>query len=129
MPSSMRPTSALDHADFFERFKSFWAAPSGTRIPELIAPDAQITFTGAGIFTGKEYIAVMQQMLDSFPGMEVKPVDYAGNGDRLYISWEASAQIDGEQRRWFGVDRFRLHDGLAVEEQVVFDSAALQPQG
>lgn len=115
-----------EHQDFYERFNSFWAAPNGARVAELIAPDAEITFTGAGTFSGAEYIDAMQGMLDSFVGMEVTPLDCAGNGDRLYISWETSAVIDGEVRTWLGVDRFRLADGMAVEEQVIFDSAVLQ---
>ena len=123
---SSMPLTA-EHRDFYERFKSFWAAPSGARVAELIAPDAVIHFTGAGTFSGAEYIGVMQGMLDSMVGMTVKPLDCAGNGDRLYISWESSAVIDGSPRTWIGVDRFRLADGMAIEEHVIFDSAVLQP--
>ncbi len=115
------------HIDFYERFKSFWAAPTGARVAELIAPDATIHFTGAGTFSGAEYIDLMQGMLDSMVEMKVTPLDCAGDGDRLYIFWKASALIDGSPRTWVGVDRFRLANGMAVEEYVIFDSAALQP--
>jgi hypothetical protein len=37
--------------------------------------------------------------------------------------------IHGQQRRFLGVDRFRVVDGMAVEEHVIFDSAVLQPEG
>ena len=122
------PASSLtpEQRDFFERFKSFWEAPSGDRIPELIAPDATISFTGAGTFSGADYIGVMGEILASMADMKVTPLDCAGNGDRLYIAWESSATVNGEQRRWMGVDRFLLKGGLAVEEQVIFDSAVLQ---
>ena len=123
MSTSLLP----EHQEFFERFKSFWDAPSGERIPELIAPDATITFTGVGTFSGAEYVGVMGDMLASMDDMQVTPLDCAGNGDRLYIAWESSASIDGEQKAWLGIDRFRIKDGLAIEEQVIFDSAALQP--
>jgi SnoaL-like domain len=116
-----------EHSDFYERFKSFWAAPTGPRVAELIAPDATIHFTGAGTFSGTEYIDVMQAMLDSMVELKVTPLDCAGNGDRLYISWETSALIHGERRTYLGVDRFRLVDGMAIEEHVIFDSAVLQP--
>jgi hypothetical protein len=88
------PTTSLasEHRDFFKRFKSFWAAPSGARVAELIRPDATIHFTGSGTFTGAEYIA-------------------------------------GATRTYLGVDRFRLVDGMAIEEHVIFDSAVLQPAG
>jgi len=126
--SSKHATSlSLEHQDFYERFKSFWAAPTGPRVAELIEPDAIIHFTGAGTFSGSEYVNVMAGMLAQMVDMTVRPLDCAGNGDRLYISWESSALIEGKRRTWLGVDRFRLADGMAIEEQVIFDSAVLQP--
>jgi hypothetical protein len=120
-------TLSAEHQDFFERFKTFWAAPSGDRVPELIAPEATITFTGAGSFSGADYVGVMQSMLDAMEGLVVTPLDCAGNGDRLYIAWETTAIIHGTRRTYLGVDRFRLKDGRAIEEQVIFDSAVLAP--
>lgn len=123
------PSTSLtpEQQDFYARFKSFWAAPSGPRVAELIAPDAVIHFTGAGTFSGREYIDVMAGMLAAMVDMTVTPLDCAGNGDRLYIAWETSALIHGERRTYLGVDRFRLRDGMAIEEQVIFDSAVLLP--
>lgn len=116
---------SAEHLDFYERFKSFWDAPTGERVAEIIAPDAQITFSGQGTFTGAEYIEVMGGMLDVMEGLEVTPLDCAGNGELLYIYWRTSALIDGERREYNGVDRFRIRDGMAVEEHVVFDTAVL----
>ena len=123
------PVASLtpEHQDFYERFQSFWAAPSGKRIPELIAPEATIHFPGAGTFSGADYGAVMGEMLTTRADMQVTPLDCAGNGDRLYIAWESSASINGERRTWMGVDRFLIKNGMAIEEQVIFDSAVLQP--
>lgn len=121
-------STASGHRDFFERFKSFWAAPTGPRVAELIAPSATIHFTGVGTFSGAEYVDVMSGILDSMPDMKVEPVDYAGDRERLYIFWKAAATIGGATRTWVGVDRFVISDGLAVEEFVIFDATALQPQ-
>ena len=115
-----------EHADFYERFQSFWANPSGDRVPELIAPDATIFFTGAGAFSGRAYVDAMSDMLSSMVDMTVTPLDCASHGDRLYIAWETTARINGERRTWLGVDRFRIKDGMAIEEQVIFDSAILR---
>ncbi len=125
------PTSSLtdEHRDFFERFRSFWAAPSGARVAELIAPDATIHFSGAGTFSGFDYRAVMQQMLDAMPDLVVAPLDWAADDDRMYIAWETTATIHGERRTYRGVDRFRIKDGMAAEEHVIFDTAVLQPEG
>jgi hypothetical protein len=115
-----------EHREFFERFKSFWAAPSGPRVAELIAPDATIHFSGAGTFSGAEYVEVMAGMLASMVDLKVTPLDCAGNGDRLYIAWETSAMIGGTRRTYMGVDRFRIRNGMAIEEHVIFDTAVLQ---
>lgn len=125
----MSNTLTPEHRDFFERFKSFWAAPTGPRVAEIIAPDAKIHFTGAGTFSGADYIGYMQGMLDANPQMKVRAVDCAGDGERLYILWETSNVIDGKPRTFVGVDRFRLANGMAIEEHVIFDSAVLQPTG
>ena len=122
-PTSLTP----EHHDFFERFKSFWAAPTGPRVAKLIAPDATIHFSGAGTFSGTDYIDVMSGVLDTMVEFKVTPLEAAGHGDRLYIFWEASASIDGATRTWVGVDRMHIVNGMAIEEHVIFDSAALQP--
>jgi len=115
-----------EHQDFYKRFKSFWAAPTGARVAEIISPHATIHFSGTGTFTGAEYVDVMQEMLGSFEELEVTAVDCAGNGDLLYIFWETSALINGAKRTYVGVDRFRLENGMAVEEHVIFDTSVLQ---
>lgn len=117
------------HADFYARFQSFWSAPSGPRVAELIAPHAVVHFSGIGSFSGAEYIEVMAGILGSMESFAVTPVDCAGSGDLLYIFWQATARIGSEMRTWPGIDRMRIVDGMAVEEHVVFDSAVLQPGG
>jgi predicted SnoaL-like aldol condensation-catalyzing enzyme len=122
-------TLTPEHHDFYERFKSFWAAPSGPRVAEIIAADATIHFTGQAPMSGAAYVDYMAGMLAAFPGMTVTPLDCAGHGDMLYIAWETASAIHGKQRKFLGVDRFRIVNGMAVEEHVIFDSAVLQPDG
>ena len=118
-----------EHLDFFERFKSFWAAPTGARVSELIAPEATIHFAGQGTFSGAEYVDVMAGLLASFEELKVVPVDCAGNGDVLYIHWRTSAVINSERIEYPGIDRFRLFDGMAVEEYIIYDTAVLPADG
>lgn len=129
MPDVITPILSPEHQDFYERFKSFWAAPSGQRVAEIIRPDARIHFTGSPPISGSDYVEYMAGMLETFPGMTVTPLDCAGNGSLLYIAWEASSVIQGQQRTFLGVDRFRIVDGMAVEEHIVFDSAVLTEEG
>lgn len=118
-----------EHLDFYERFKSFWAAPSGPRVAEIIAPDAEIHFTGQAAMSGADYIDYMSGMLAAFPGMKVTPLDCAGHGEFLYIAWETASVIHGRRRTFLGVDRFRIRNGMAIEEHIIFDSAVLRPEG
>lgn len=128
--ASMTVTSlAPDHQDFYYRFKAFWSAPFGPRVAEIIAPEARIHFTVSPTISGTEYIDYMAGILATFPGMRVTPLDCAGNGDMLYIAWETASEIHGQQRTFLGVDRFRIVDGMAVQEYIVFDSAVLTPDG
>jgi len=127
--SDHQTSLTAEHLDFFERFKSFWAAPTGGRVAELIAPEATVHFAGQGTFSGAEYVDVMAGLLASFEELEVVPVDCAGNGDVLYIHWRTSAMINGDRVEYPGVDRFRIIDGMAVEEYIIYDTAVLQADG
>jgi len=116
-----------EHQDFYQRFCSFWNAPSGPRVAEIIAPDATIHFSGQGTFSGADYVVAMADILASVNQLKVTPIDFAGNDDVIYIYWNASADFEGETRKWLGVDRFRIKDGMAVEEHIIFDPAVLEP--
>ncbi len=129
MPNDQATCLVPEHQDFYDRFKSFWAAPSGSRVPDLIAPDAEIYFTGQSKMSGADYVGYMSGMLATFPGITVTPLDSAGSGNMLYIAWQASSLIHGQQRTFLGVDRFRIFNGMAIEEHIIFDSAVLQPEG
>lgn len=118
-----------EHRDFYEWFKSFWAAPSGQRVTERFPPNAKIHFTGQATMSGSDYVNYMEGMLAAFPGMRVRPLDCAGHGEMLYIAWETSSVIHGVRRTFLGVDRFRIVNGMAVEEHIIFDSAVLRPEG
>lgn len=118
--------TSLNHHQFYEWFQSFWAAPSGAAVAEKFAPDAKIHFTGVGTMSGAEYVQWMENCLAAQPDLVVTPVDYAGLGDLVYIYWKAASTINGAYRHWYGVDRFRVENGMVVEEHVIFDSAMLQ---
>lgn len=112
--------------DFLRRFESFWSEPSGARVRELFKPDAQIHFAGQGTVSGEGYVGLMDAILAGVETIRVDVVDYAERGERLYIFWHATRLADGKQLSWHGVDRFRIENGMAVEEQVIFDTQVLQ---
>lgn len=124
--SPLRPPLSNENQAFLERFKSFWAAPTAERVGEVISPNARVHFAGAGWVSGTEYVGLMGQALEGTQDIKVDVVDYADSGDLLFIFWNASASIQGQRREWHGVDRFRLKDGMAIEEYVIFDPQVLQ---
>lgn len=111
--------------DFLRRFRSFWANPSGARIRELLVPDAQVHFAGQGLVSGEGYVELMDALLEGVESIRVEVMDYAQRGDRLFLYWKATRLAGGKQVEWHGVDRFRIEDGMAVEEQVIFDTGVL----
>ena len=111
--------------NFLRRFESFWSDPSGPRVRELFKPDAQIHFAGQGTVSGEEYVGLMDAVLAGVESIQVNVVDYAERGDRLFIFWHAKRIADGKETSWHGVDRFRIEKGMAVEEQVIFDTQVL----
>lgn len=121
LPAPLSP----EKQDFLERFKSFWAEPSGERVLEVIAPEAKVHFSGVGTFSGTDYVGVMGATLSNVQNIELEVSDYAESGELLFIFWKASGQIGGKDVRWHGVDRFHLREGMAIEEHVVFDTKAL----
>lgn len=123
LPQALSPVAA----DFLKRFRAFWDRPSGARVPELIAPDATIHFSGQAPVTGAQYCALMDSALAATLGIRVAVQDVAERGDLLFIFWRASAQVHGRPVAWQGVDRFRLRDGMAVEEHVIFDPSVFAP--
>jgi len=111
--------------DFLRRFESFWSKPSGERVLELFKPDAQVHFAGQGTVSGEEYAGLMDAILAGVETIQVDVVDYAERGDRLFIFWHATRLSNGKHLSWHGVDRFRIEKGMAVEEQVIFDTQVL----
>lgn len=61
--------------------------------------------------------------------MTVTPLDCAGNGELLYIAGETESLIHGQERKFLGVDRFRIANGMAIEETIIFDAEVRQPEG
>lgn len=112
--------------DFVERFKAFWAAPDGARVPDLIAPDAVVHWPGTEPMSGATYPAHMDAMLKLVPGMTLTVVDHARADDLLFIFWRAQVTIGERSLDWTGVDRFRLRNGRAIEEFITFDTQPLR---
>jgi steroid delta-isomerase-like uncharacterized protein len=113
-------------SEFVERFKAFWAAPSGAKVPDLIVPEATVYWPGVAPLTGKTFPAHMDAMLKLVPDMKLDVVDYALTGDLLFILWRARAVVGTHTLSFDGIDRFRLKNGRAIEEVISFDTQPLR---
>lgn len=76
--------------------------------------------------SGASYIDWMEELVANQTDLVVTPVDHAGSGNLVYIFWKAASTIDGVRRKWYGIDRFTVENGMVAEEYVIFDSAMLQ---
>ena len=121
-----------DHADFVDRWRSFWAAPDPDRVAELTHPEMEMTYPGSsgparGLEPWRDRIA---GMLARFPDLTLEPTAFACNDEGLaFISWRGTATVGGVRRSWEGIDRMRLLDGLVVESLVAFDTAPFAAVG
>lgn len=113
---------------FVARWRAFWAAPTPDGVGELTHPDISMRFPGAdgearGVETWRTRVA---ETLERFPDLVLEPTGFARtDGGYAFISWRATATIDGEKRHWEGIDRMAFTAGRVSESLVVFDRAPL----
>ncbi|GLZ80705.1 hypothetical protein Afil01_55120 [Actinorhabdospora filicis] len=126
-PTGTATAPASDEA-FVARWRAFWAAPSPERVGALSHPDIAMRFPGAeGEARGVDvWRARVAGVLERFPDLVLEPTGFArAEGGYAFISWRATATVDGRPLQWEGIDRMAFTDGLVSESLVVFDRSLL----
>jgi hypothetical protein len=116
-----------DAADFVERFRTYWRAPSVEGLETLLAPDvrlvAPMTPTTHTLEEGKRVFA---GLLTLFPDLSGDVHRWGATEDGVLIEFTLSGSTAGVPVSWRAVDRIVLReDGLASERVSYFDSAPL----
>jgi ketosteroid isomerase-like protein len=116
-----------DAADFVERFRAYWRAPSVEGLETLLAPDvrlvAPMTPTTHSLEDGKRAFATVLALA---PDLTADVHRWGATGDGVLIEFTLSGSAAGVPVSWPAVDRIVLReDGLASERVSYFDPAPL----
>lgn len=116
-----------DAADFVERFRAYWRAPSVEGLDALLAPDvrlvAPMTPTTQTLAEGKRAFA---NVLALTPDLTAEIHRWGATDDGVLIEFTLSGSAAGAPISWHAIDRIVLRDdGLASERVSYFDSTPL----
>lgn len=116
-----------DAADFVERFRAYWRAPSVAGLETLLAPDvrlvAPMTPTTHTLEEGKRAFAGILALTPDLTGDVHR---WGASDDGVLIEFTLSGSVAGTPVSWRAVDHIVLgDDGLARERVSYFDSTPL----
>lgn len=109
-----------------ERFRRVWAQPRPDDFAALITADAVAVWPGFDPIRGIDYPQHIAGLLALVPDLRLHVTEHAEAGELTFISWKASATVNGHPLEWTGIDRFRVRDGRAVEALVAYDTLPLR---
>lgn len=122
----LRPSAADGSGDsFVERFRQAWDEPQPDGFATLITPDAVALWPGFEPIRGMDYPKHIAGLLALAPDLRLEVTEHAETGQLTFISWQASATVNGHPLQWTGVDRLRVRDGRAVEVLITYDTLPL----
>lgn len=110
---------------FVERFRQVWAKPRPDAFATLVTPDAVAAWPGAEPIRGLDYPEHIAGLLAVAPDLRLEVTEHASAAEVTFISWQASATVNGYPLEWTGIDRFRVRNGRAVEVLVSYDTLPL----
>ena len=114
-------------ADFVERFRAYWRAPSVDGLEALLAPDvrlvAPMTPTTHTLDEGKRAFA---SILALTPDLTGEIHRWGATDDGVLIEFTLSGSVAGTAVSWRAVDHIVLRDdGLAAERVSFFDATPI----
>ena len=112
--------------EFVTRFAAAWASRDGEAFLALWHPDGLLQ---SPLYDrpvrGKEFGRLTELVREAAPDL-VWQLDWMSRGDVVVVEWQTTRIIAGRRLDTRGVDKFRLRDGLIVEERVYTDTAPLR---
>lgn len=116
-----------DVQEFVTRFAAAWASRDGEAFLALWHPDGLLQ---SPLYDrpvrGKEFGRLTDLVREAAPDLVWQLLDWTSRGDVVVIEWQTTRMIGGRRFDTRGVDKFRLRDGLIVEERVYTDTAPLR---
>lgn len=116
-----------DVRDFVRRYAAAWAS----REPGVMAPlwhdDGELHHPAlSASIPGERVAANNDNTKTRLPDFEWWLLDWAAQGNVVYLHWRNRATIGGRRHEWTGVDRMELRDGRIEREDVYFDTVPLR---
>ena len=108
-----------------ENFAKFWKNPNLTWVQYACAPDivAYWPWDPKPVHGVEAYTKGLATVLAIVPDIRLEVIAHAWTGDLVFVHWRATGTGSKGPFELFGVDRFRIVNGVAVETRVFFDSA------
>ena len=116
-----------DIPDFIRRYTAAWASREPGVMAPMWHPNGELhhPVLSAPIF-GELVAANNDNTKRQIPGFEWSLLDWASQGDIVFLHWRNRATFGGKRHEWTGVDRMELRDGRIVREDVYFDTVAIR---
>jgi len=118
-----------------ERYTAAWCSQDAARVAAFFSPSGSLSVNGGSPALGRSAITVVAQgFMTTFPDMQVIMDDLLDQADRTVYKWTLSGTNTGpggtgKRVRINGFEVWQIGaDGLIVESQGHFDSAAYQRQ-
>lgn len=114
-------------ADFAQRFRDYWRAPSAEGLDRLLAPDVRLVAplapTTTSLAEGKRAFG---RLLRALPDLTAEVHRWGPTEDGVLIEFTLAGSASGVAFSWPAIDRFTLReDGLASERVSRFDPLPL----
>lgn len=116
-----------DIQEFVTRFAAAWAARDGEAFLAMWHPHGLLhspLYDRA--VRGKEFGRLTDLAREAAPDLVWQLLDWTSRGDVVVIEWQTTRLVAGRRLDTRGVDKFRLREGLIVEECVYTDTAPLR---
>ncbi len=116
-----------DAAEFVERFRAYWRAPTPRGLEAVLAPRARLVAPlTATTDTREEGIRAFAALFELVEEMSAEVHRWGATADGVLIEFTVTGKAGGKPISWHAVDRFVIGaDGLASERVSYFDSAPL----
>ena len=119
--------TAVEAADFVERFRDFWTSPVPDRLDLVLSPDVILVAPAMPATRGlAEAKDAWAGLLALIPDLSSEVHRWAASEDGVFIEFTLTGTVGGTKLSWPVVDRFVLDEsGRASERVGYFDPSPI----
>ncbi len=115
-----------DIQDFVRRYTAAWASREPNVMAALWHDDGELHHPALSApIRGDRVASNNDNTKGQLPDFEWSLLDWAAQGNVVFLHWRNCATIGGKRHEWTGVDRMELREGRIMREDVYFDTVPL----